>query len=183
MLESVGVVAHVVVVVVGIGEKVATRGKNVGRTYIRTWQTIFRWLKNFENLFLVVTQCFTNFVAQVGVGVFVADDFYGFVYMNGAVVGRNHHFVALARQFAEQRQRARVLEPRQRERAVGRIGICQFAHHLAVGAGVRKHVHKIQHTHIQRIFAQTLEFCHHFVAKRRLVNLVIRKRNVAAETV
>lgn len=73
VLEGVVVVLHVVVVVVGVGEEVAARCEDVGARHVEQRQSEAFGLFDFVHLAWVVTEVLAHFVAQVGVGIFVAN--------------------------------------------------------------------------------------------------------------
>ena len=79
MLEGVGVELHVVVVVVGVGEEVAGGGENVGGRHVWSRESEVFGAGDFKHLFRVVGEISTEFVAEIGVGVFFAHDFDGVV--------------------------------------------------------------------------------------------------------
>ena len=92
MLERIFVVGHVVIVVVGIGKEVVARGKHIGGTQIWGRQMCLRGILDGKHLFWIVGQILAQFVAQIGVGVPVTDDFNRGGSTDAAVVGGDDDF-------------------------------------------------------------------------------------------
>ena len=67
MLEGVAIIAHIVVVVVRIGEEVARPGKHIARAEIDLGEEYLFGIFHLEDLFGIVFQVFPVFVAQVGI--------------------------------------------------------------------------------------------------------------------
>ena len=93
MLERVLVIGDVVVVVVWIGKERVACGKDVGCREVGRWQLCVSGVLDDEEVLGVVAQVLAEFVAQVGVCVAVADDFYRFGAAYGAVVGCDDDFI------------------------------------------------------------------------------------------
>ena len=91
MLESVFVVLHIMVVVVGIGKEVVVHCEDVAGGDIWRGEPEAFGAFYFIHLSVVVAEVFAELVAEVGVGVFVAHHLYCVVYMDCAVVGGKHH--------------------------------------------------------------------------------------------
>lgn len=87
MLEGGLVVLYVLVVVVGIGEKVASVGEDVGRRNMATRKVGLGGVFYFENFFGIVVEESALFVAKVDREVFVTFDFDGMINSDGTVVG------------------------------------------------------------------------------------------------
>ena len=111
VLEGVVVVLHVVVVVVGVGEEVASRCEDVCARHVEQRQSEAFGLLDFVHLAWVVTEVLAHFVAQVGVGVFVANHLDGVVHSCGAVVGGEHDFPAMLGYALEDFQHITVFKP------------------------------------------------------------------------
>ena len=101
MLECAGVILHVVVVIVGIGEKVMSRRENVGRRYVRRGESVAFRMFYLIHLLRIVAQILAYLIAEIGVGVAVAYHFYRVVDLDSAVVGGEHDFVTFLGDFAE----------------------------------------------------------------------------------
>ena len=82
MLEGVFVVTHVVVVVVGVGEEGVACGKYVCRADIGCGQMGLAGVFDFKDFLGVVVEVLAQFVAQVGIGVAVANNLHGAVGAN-----------------------------------------------------------------------------------------------------
>ena len=149
MLKCVVVVLNVVVVVVGVGQEVMIQGKHIGRAHVGAGQAIALRLEYLINLLGVVTQVLAQLVAQVGIGVLVADNLDGIVHADGAMVGGDNYLIAHLGHALEQLDGITGAEPRLGERAVGTVGVGQLAYHLALGASVRHHVDKVDDYHIE----------------------------------
>ena len=111
MLEGVGIVLHVVVVVVGVGEEVVPRGEDVGRRDVGRGQAEAFGPFDFVDLARVVAQVLAHFVAEVGGGGAVADDAYGGGDADGAVVGGEDDGEAAFGGAAQQLEGGAVAEP------------------------------------------------------------------------
>ena len=89
------------------------------------------------------------FVAEVDADVAVAFDAHRAVDAHGAVVGGDDDVdVALGEGF-EDFEQGRVFEPREGERAVGFFVLGQFAHDVAIGAGVGEHVDEVVDDYVE----------------------------------
>ena len=79
MLEGVAVELCVVIEVVGVCKEIATRTEYITAAHIRAWQSHLLWASNLEAVLRLAVECFSHLVAQVGIGVFVANDLHGIV--------------------------------------------------------------------------------------------------------
>ena len=70
--------------------------------------------------------------------------------------GENHGEIALRKQLEEIGENG-MAEPTERDGAVGRLVIGQFAHHARLCSGVRKHVDEVEHHHVQVVLRQLRE--------------------------
>ena len=73
-----------------------------------------------------------------------------------------------------------MAEPRERYRAVSRLVVGEFAHHLRLCSCVREHIDEVDHDDVEVVLCQLVEACKQFVGTRRVVHLVIRERVAAA---
>ena len=89
MLEGVFVIIDVVVEIVGVGKEIVFQGKHISRGDIFFGQENPFGLADHEHILLGKAQVFTVLVAQVGIGIAVADNFKGALTPDGAVVGGN----------------------------------------------------------------------------------------------
>ena len=130
MLEGVFVVGHIIIIVVGIGEEAVARRKYVGRADVGLGQEGRLRIADGEEFLAVVAQTLSQFVAQVGVGVAVADNLHRFLHAYRTVVGGDDDLVVAFGKNLEQVGKDAVLEPRQRDAAVGTLVVGQLTHHL-----------------------------------------------------
>lgn len=77
MLEGVFVIRDIIIVVVGIGKKVVARDQDIACADIWRGELCFVWLFDDKHFLGIVAKIFAEFVAQIGIGVSVADNFYG----------------------------------------------------------------------------------------------------------
>ena len=122
--------------------------EDIGRRDIRRGQTECEWFLYLIHLLGIVVECFAHLVAKVGVDIFIAYYLYRAIHAYGAVVGGNHHFIAFFGNSSEEFERGRVLKPRFGNAAISSIAVGEFANHFRLGAGVRQHIHKVEHHHI-----------------------------------
>ena len=87
MLEGVLIILHVIVVVVRIGKEVVAGGEHIARGEIRCRELRFLWLFDDEEVLAVVGKVFAELIAQVGVGVAVADNLDRIVGTDAAMIG------------------------------------------------------------------------------------------------
>ena len=73
------------------------------------------------------------------------------------MVGGEHHLIAFFGDASEQLHGGGVLKPRFGESAVGGVAVSQFANHLAFGAGVRQHIHKVEHHYVEIVLIERIE--------------------------
>lgn len=157
VLEGVTIVLHVVIVVIGISEEVIAVAEDIAVGEIDLWQADLRRYDGFVDLLGVVGKGLPDLVAEVGIGVLVADDLHGVLHADGTVVGGEDHAVAHLGDVLEEVVRRRVAEPAARQRAIRSFGIGQLADHLALGAGVGEHVDEVQHDDVQLILLEAIE--------------------------
>ena len=74
MLEGVAVVLGIVVEVVWVTEEIVSGTEHITAAYVGAGQSDSLWLVDDKDVFAVATECFSNLVAEVGIGIFVADD-------------------------------------------------------------------------------------------------------------
>ena len=173
MLESILVIRHIVVVIVGIGKECVSRGKDVGRTQIRRWQLSLLGILDDENLLRVVAQILAQLVSEIGVGVTVSDDFNRFRGPYGTVVCGNDDLVVGLCQRLEEFCHDRVPEPADGQVAIGRLVAGKFPNHLRLGPGMREHIDEIDHHHIEVIFLAPTDAVKEFLCTSRVVDLMI----------
>ena len=121
MLEGVVVVLHIVVVVVGVGDKVAVSGKDICSRDIGLWQSERLRALYLIHLLRVVAQVSPELVTQVGVGALFTHHLDGRIHAHCAVVGSEYHAESLFGNSLENLDSSRVAEPRLSEGAVGSI--------------------------------------------------------------
>ena len=136
VLERVFVISHIIVVVVGVCKEIVVCGENVSRADIGRRQSIAFGRFYLVRLFGVVAERFSHFIAEVCIGVFVADNLDGVVDVYGSVVGGENDFEIFLGDFAEKVEGRRVFEPRFGDGPRGGFGRGQFPNHFGVGTGV-----------------------------------------------
>ena len=77
MLEGVLVVAHIVIVVVGIGKECISRGEHIGCAQVGGRQLRLLGVSDREYFLGVIIQVLPSFIPKVGVCVPVTDDLDG----------------------------------------------------------------------------------------------------------
>ena len=75
-----------------------------------------------------------------------------------------------------------MAEPRERNRAVGRLVVGQFAHHFRLRAGVREHVDEVENHDVQVVLLELRQLGEQFLGLLRIVDFVVRKTVVTAES-
>ena len=112
MLEGLVIKINKVIVIVWVHKVAIAFGKNKAAAYMQFWQHGIVRVTNMEHLFSVIIKVFTLFIAQVGIGVAVADYFAWVFNTDGAMVGSDHNpHLFLGQEFQQIEQR-RVLKPR-----------------------------------------------------------------------
>ena len=87
MLECIAVVLCIVVEVVGVGKEIIACTEYIAAADIRTWQSHLFWTRNLEAVFRLAVECFAHFIAQIGVGILVANNLYSIRDTRSAMVG------------------------------------------------------------------------------------------------
>ena len=130
MLERVLIVRHVVVVVVGICQEGVARSENVRRGEVgRRQLRIVRILDNKHFLRLAV-KILAEFVAQVGVGIAVADYLYGLRSPDTSVVCSDDNGTVGLCESLKQLANYRMPEPLEGYAAISRLVVGKLTHHL-----------------------------------------------------
>ncbi len=86
MLKSILVMAHVVIVIVGVSKEIILHSKHIGRGYIQARKFSVLRAAHFKNFSRLKIQVSTLLVTQVGGYVFVPNDLVGPIYSFGTVV-------------------------------------------------------------------------------------------------
>ena len=100
MLERIGVIIDVIIVVVGVGEKIIFLAHYIGLADIHPRQESQLRLLDLEYVFGVITQVLALLITQIGVCILVANDLYRLVHPHGTVVGGYNHLAFLFRDTA-----------------------------------------------------------------------------------
>ena len=111
MLECIPIIRDVIIIIIRISEKVIIHRKNIFTAQVWRRQTHLLWISNVKDLFGVIIQILTHFVAQIGIRVPVANDLLRTVDTNRPVIRCNHDFTTFLRQTFEQFKRSRMLKP------------------------------------------------------------------------
>ena len=101
MLESVLVVADVVIIVIGVGKERVACGEDIAGAEVRSRQLSLLRVFDGEYFLGIVVEVLAQFVAQVGIGVPVADYFHGIVGADASVVRCDNYLVVTLCQNAE----------------------------------------------------------------------------------
>ena len=144
MLESAGVILDVIIVVVRIGEEVFVCSEDERRREVWGGETEPGGLQNLVDLSRVVVKIFTDFVAEVGVCVSVADDLNWVFDPDSTVIGGQDDSVTEQGELSENFHDSRMTEPRFRDRAISRIGVGEFTNHFGLGSGMREHINEVE---------------------------------------
>ena len=182
MLEGVLVVGHVVVVIVGIGKETVACGKDIAGADIGRRQMGLTWVLDDEEVLVVVGEILAELVAEVGVGVAVADNLHWFAGAHRTMVGGYYHAIVAAGKQFEEFGDCRMAEPTEGDTAISRLGVGQLAHHLRLGAGMTEHVDEIEHHNIDVVLCQLWIALKIAFGTSDVVHLIIREGVVAAET-
>lgn len=90
MLEGIAVVLCVVIELVRVGEEVRTGTEGIGAADVGARQAYTLRLVDREDILGRAVECFSYFIADVGVGILVRDDLYGILDARGTMVGGKH---------------------------------------------------------------------------------------------
>ena len=172
MLEGIAIELRIVVEVIGVRKEVAARTEHIATAHIGRWQSHLLRACDFKTVLCTTIQCLTHLVAQVRIGVLIANNLYRIRHACSTMIGREYHFVPQRSNLLEHLRRRRVLKPTQCQTAISRLVIRQLTHHLAVSTRVREHIYKIDNRYIQRGL-QPLKLAGDLLAEVTLVNLVI----------
>ena len=182
MLERVLVIRHVVVVVVGIGEETVASGEDIACADVgRRKMRLMRLLDDKEVL-VVVGEILAELIAEIGIGVAVANNLHGLARAHRTVVGGDYHTVVTASEQLEKLGDCRMAKPTEGDTAISRLSVCQLTHHLRLGARMTQHVDEIEHHNIDVVIRQlgiTLEIT---LGRCNVVDFVIREGVVTAES-
>src|SRR5574344_2517817 len=126
MLEGVFEIGYIVIIVVGVGEKRVAGGKHVCRAQVGRGQLCLFGVFDFGYLFGVVAEGLAQFVAQVGVGVAVADNLDGIVGADAAMVCGDDYLVVAACQVFEELSHHGMAKPAEGDAAVSRFVVGKF---------------------------------------------------------
>ena len=154
MLESVHIVLNILIVVVGVGEKVVAMAEDIRRGDVTAGKEDFGRVFDFENLLGIVVEQTSLFVAQVYTDTGIALDPDRVVDANGTVVCGDDDIHILAHQSFEDFGQRRMLKPAQRYRTIGLLVVGKLANNIGVGAGVGKHVYKVVDNDIEFVLHQ-----------------------------
>ena len=180
MLEGVAVVGDIIIVVVGIGEEVVARSKDVARRQVGRGQEGLGGVLDDKEVLGVIGQILAQLVAQIGIGVAVADNLDGIGSPNATVVGGDDDAVVSLCQQAEQIGDDRMAEPRQGDGTVGRLVISQLAHHLRLSTGMGEHVDEVEDDDVEVVLLQRVQLLQQLVGLLRGVDLMIGEGVMAA---
>ena len=101
MLEGVAIELCVVVEIVRVRKEIIAGAEHIAAADIGARQSHLFGARNLKAVLGLTVECFAHFVAQVGIGVLVADDLHGIGHTRGAVVGGEYDFVAQRSDTAE----------------------------------------------------------------------------------
>ena len=90
VLERVAIVGNIVVVVVGIGQEGVARGKHISGAYIWRGQKDTLGVFDGKHVATFTSEVASQLLAQIGVGIAIANDFHRCIGANAAVVGGQH---------------------------------------------------------------------------------------------
>ena len=128
---------------------------------------------NDKGVLGTAVEVLAELVAQVGVGVAVADNLDGLAAAYGAVVGGDDDAVVGLCQCLEELAHHSVAEPRQGDAAVCGLVVGQLTHHLRLSAGMGEDVDEVDDDDVEVIVLQVLELTHQLLRPRAVDNLVV----------
>ena len=179
MLEGVAVVAHIVIVVVGIGEEAVAAGEDVTCRQVRRREHSTMRIGDFKDFLGVVVQVLSQLVAQVGIRILVALHADGVLATNAAVVRSEDDVVVALCQGTEEITNSRVAEPTECDAAVGCFIGRQLTHHPTLGAGMAEHIDEVEHAHIDIVLRHLWQLLHQTFSGSGVVHLIISKGMLA----
>ena len=180
VLEGIPIVLHVVVVVIRVGEEVVAIAEDVVVGEIGLGEADLRRHERLVDFLGVVRKGLADLIAQVGIGILVADDLHGVFHADGTVVGGEDDAVAHLGDVLEEVVGRRVAEPALRQRAVSGLGIGQLTDHLALGAGMGEHVHEVEDDDVERVLLEAIEVRKKAFAEACFVDLIVGEGIVLA---
>ena len=139
MLESILVVIHIVIVVVGIGEEIILHGEDIGRTHIGFGKSGLFGFSYSEYVFetFVVIQVSSLLISQIGRRVSVSNDTHGTLDSDGTVISCEDDLdVVFTQSFKGTKQR-RKFKPASRDGSIGSFIGSQFTDDVHLGYSVR----------------------------------------------
>ena len=182
VLEGVAVVLGIVVEVVWVAEEIVSGTEHITAAYVWAWQSDSLWLVDDKDVFAVATECFSDLVAEVGIGIFVADDPDWVFDAYCAVVCGDDDLVSEFGDTAEEFVGRRMAEPTECEASVGGFVVGEFAHHPALCSGMGEHIDEIEYDDVER-GTERAELGDDALAEVALVDLEIGVGVVSAEAV
>lgn len=123
MLEGIGVVADVMVVIIGISKEIPTCGEDIACTHVGWGEVYLRRAGDFKHLFGIVCHVAWQFIAQVGINFFtVALHLYRVIYANAAVIGGDDNPILTAGKCFQQVAQRWMAKPGKGDTTVGCLG-------------------------------------------------------------
>ena len=111
MLEGVAIVGYIIVVVVGVGKEVVTRGKDVAGRQVGSRQVSLLWVLDDEEVFGIVGEVLAQLIAQIGICIAVTDNLDGIGGTDATMVGGDDDTIVALCQLAEKVGHDRMAEP------------------------------------------------------------------------
>ena len=173
MLEGVAIVGDVIVVIIRVGEEGVARSEDITRGEVGRGEHGLLWLFDDEEILVVVGQILSEFIAQIGVRITIANNLDGLCTADTAMVGGDNHLVIGLRQLSEELGDHRVTEPGEGDAAIGTLVVGQFTYHLRLSAGMTEHVDEVEDHHVEVVLLQRFELLEQFIGLFLTVDLMI----------
>ena len=156
MLEGIFVILHIVIVIVGIGEKVVLHGEDIGRTHVGFGEECFFGLPNREEMasLLVVIEVFALLVSKVGGGFAIPDDAGRSLHPNGPMIGGQNNFDVAGTEGLQCAKERGKLQPGLGKRSVGRFIGRKLPDDVHLRARVRQQVDEVVDNRVEVILHQ-----------------------------
>ena len=87
VLESVLVIIMIMVIIIGIEEKIILFGKNESGTDVGTRESCFLRIRNFQHILFIVIQIPPHFIPEVGGGLAIPNHLGSIVHPDRSVIG------------------------------------------------------------------------------------------------
>ena len=121
MLESILIVRHVIVVVIGVSKERIARSEYVTCTEIRGWQLCLMRILDSENLLSIIVKTLSQLITKVRIRIAITDNLHWINRPNGSVISCDYHLIVRLCQLLDDVCKDAMLEPAKCNGAIGTL--------------------------------------------------------------